>query len=230
MLRTCPGGKCLSVVPLTVALLLVAVTAAAADLEFPVTLDPLDPELRALVEPQFGSFFYPGPDPDGSIVWVMGTELASVPSDTYELRYVIFDIGEFKEFSLEFKTRGWAVGSGNPSQFIIFGWQDHKNFYYSYPAQSTATRVARVVDGKHETLYNHGKEIWWRDRERYQTVRVDVKEVDGRIVVDTYVNGELRMTYTFAEGQEPPAGKVGIAMWNNSAHNAYIKDITVKPL
>ena len=204
--------------------------AGAAEVTLPITIDPLKPEHRELVQPQFGSFFYPGPDPYGNVVFIMGQEMATFPEDSYELRYVLFDIGELREFSLEFASMGWVGGSGNPSHFVVFGWQDYKNIYYSYPAESVATRVRRVVDGKHQTLFQLNEIIWFRDREKYQTVRVEVKEVDGRMVVDTFVNDELRMTYTYAEGEEPPAGKVGIAMWNNSAHNAYIKDITIKAL
>lgn len=220
------GTKLRRKVALTVLLLLMVAGFAAAE-EFSITIDPLNPEHQAIVEPLFGTPFYLGPDPDGEVVYMMGDQVASVPSDTYELRHVILNTQDLSEVSFQLESRGWATGSGNPSLFIIFGWQDHKNYYYTYPAESVETRVARVVDGKHQTLYRHGEFIWWRNREQYQTVRVDVKEVDGSTVVDTYVNGELKMSYTFEPGQEPPAGKVGIAMWNNAAHNAYFKNITL---
>lgn len=51
-------------------------------------------------------------------------------------------------------------------------------------------------------------------------------EEDGQRKVNTYVNGRLAMSYTFQPGEEPPAGRVGIGMWN-LAHSAYIKDIVL---
>lgn len=208
-------------------MLVAAIGFVAGGVELPITIDPLDPDSRALLAPEGGSFFNPGPDPDGDIVFFMGKETASLPSDTYDLRHVIIQTEPLEEFTVQFSSRGGVDASGNPSHFIVFGWQDNKNYYYSYPASSTATRVARVVDGKHETLYNHNEIIWKRDRENYQTIKVTYRIVDGQGVVDTYINGELRMTYTFAEEHTPPAGQVGITMWNNPDHNAYIKDITL---
>lgn len=212
---------------LLVGVLWAALTGMAAAEPFTISFDPLNPDHRALMEPLFGTPFHLGPDPEGNIVFMIGEELASVPSDTYELRHVILNTDDLAEFTFEFEARGWATGSGNPSHFVIFGWQDYKNYYYTYPAESPESRVARVVDGQHQTLYRHGENTWARNRDSYQSIRVELKTVDGKSVVNTYVNGDLAMTYTFAEGQEPPTGKVGISMWNNVLHSAYYRNISL---
>lgn len=228
--RTSRGAKhwvsLLAVAGLVVLALQGAVAAqslTAADL--PVTFDPLKSAHRELFEPMFGTPFNLGFDPVGTLVFYMGTDLAQYPGDVYSnIRYVLIKSEDLAYPTLEFDARGGTEGSGNPSHVVIFGWQDYKNYYYVYAAESPETRVARVVDGQHQTLYRHGSVIWYRDRDKYQHLKVELANVDGKTVVNTYVNGELAMSYTFPAGQEPPAGRVGLGGWNG-AHSAYFKNI-----
>lgn len=211
-----------------ISLLAVALSGFAVSAqELPLVVDPANPEHQGLFEPMFGTPWELVTDPEGDSAFYMGTQLATVPGDTYNtVRYVLVSDANILNPKLDLKSLGGTEGSGNPSHFIIFAWEDYKNFYYIYPAESVATRVARVVDGVHETLYDHGAVIWVRDREWYQDLTLEVKEEDGQRILNTYVNGFLAMKYTFQPDEEPPAGRVGIGMWN-LAHSAFIKDIVL---
>lgn len=213
---------------LFVSLLIVALgTVVASAVSLPFVVDPANPEHQSQFEPVYGTPWEVVTDPEDDKAFYMGTDLASIPADTYDrTRYVLVTEQNLVHPKLELKSLGGTAGSGNPSHFIIFAWQDYRNFYYIYPAESPETRVARVVDGQHETLYRHGSVIWVRDREWYQDLTLEVIEEGGQHKVNTYVNGYLAMTYTFKSGEEPPAGRVGIGMWN-LAHSAYIKDIVL---
>ena len=213
------------VVPVLV--LVLGVGAAASEGTWPLVIDPANPEHQALFEPVFGTPWEVVTDPEGEPAFYMGTQLANIPTATYDrTRYVLLTDEKLLNPRLDLKSLGGQEGSGNPSHFIIFAWQDYRNFYYIYPAESVETRVARVVDGVHQTLYRHGEIIWVRDRDWYQDLTLEVLEEDGQRKVNTYVNGRLAMSYTFQPGEEPPAGRVGIGMWN-LAHSAYIKDIVL---
>lgn len=191
----------------------------------PATFDPLKSAHRNMFEPVFGTPFTIQFDADTVMAFYMGTHTATIPSDTYvNARYVLFKYDAIEDPTVQFQSRGGIEGSANPSHVVVFGWQDYKNYYYVYAAESPETRVARVVNGVHETLYRHGSVIWVRDRDKYQDLKVELKKVDGQSVVDTYVNGELAMSYTFEVGEAPPAGRVGIGGWNG-AHSAYFKNI-----
>lgn len=208
-------------------LVLSGTLANAAPPPLPVTLNPLNAAHRQLLEPMFGTPLTIRFDPQGSAVFYMGTELAAIPNDTYtNIRYVLFPYEDVADHVLTLESRGGDEGSGNPSHYLIYGWEDYKNYHYVYVAESTATRISRVVDGKHQDIYNHGELIWVRDRGKYQEIKIDLGTVDGERVLNTYVNGELAMSYTFTADQEPPPGKVGIGMWNLT-HSAYLKNISL---
>src|SRR5690625_1432439 len=105
----------LTKIVLTSVLLAACIAVVTGAGELPITIDPLDPDSRALLQPEGGSFFHPGPDPDGNIVFYMGKETASLPSDTYDLRHVIIQTDPLEQFTVQFSSRGGFDASGNPS-------------------------------------------------------------------------------------------------------------------
>lgn len=213
-------------------LMLTLGVSALADTEplgpLPLTLDPRQPEHRQIFEPMHGVPFMVQYDEDGLLTYYMGTEKAAPPSDTYtNVKYVVLKGYAVENFTFEFGSRGGVEGTGNPSQFVIYGWEDTKNYHYIYVAETAATRVARVVDGKHQTLYEPKHPTWVRDKDVYHQLRVTVRDdAEGR-TVDTYVDGELAMSYTFGSSEAPPKGRVGIGAFNGP-FPAHFRDITLR--
>lgn len=205
---------------LVVSVLLVwSMTALANESEpfgpLPLTLDPRIPEHRQAFEPMHGVPFSVAYDEDGLLTYYMGVDKASVPAGVYSnVKYVVLKGYVVDTFTFEFGSRGGVEGTGNPSQFVIYGWEDYKNYHYIYVAETAASRVARVVDGKHETLYEPKRPTWVRDKDVYHQLKVTVQDGENGRYVEVWVDGELAMTYTFAEGEAPPAGRVGIGAFN----------------
>lgn len=194
----------------------------------PLQLDPRIPEHRQAFEPMHGVPFSVQYDEDGLLTYYMGSEKAAPPAGVYSnVKYVVLKGYEVDTFTFEFGSRGGVEGTGNPSQFVIYGWEDYKNYHYIYVAETTASRVARVVDGTHQTLYEPKRSTWVRDKEIYHQLKVTVQDGEDGRFVEVWVDGELAMTYTFPADQAPPKGRVGIGAFNGP-FPAHFHNITLR--
>lgn len=194
----------------------------------PITLDPRIPEHQDVFVPMHEAEFGLRFSIDGALVYYMGTEVAAVPNDTYRnIKYAVLDGYPVDTFSFEFSSLSAPEGNQYKSRMVVYGWEDYQNYHYVYLASTNSTRVARVIDGKHETLHEFGKPTWSRDVDVYNHLRVSVDKDERGHYIEALVDGRSVLSYAFKADEVPPTGLVGIGSYNTE-HLTFYRDVSLR--
>ncbi|MBO2521589.1 MAG: hypothetical protein CW345_07280 [Firmicutes bacterium] len=202
----------------------------------PVTFTFDDPADARLLEPFHGAPFQLMQDPDGNWAYYLdGGEITIPEGAAGAYRYALLKYPNLDTFALEVDVRGGLTSSQAKNVALIFGWVDPENYYYVFLSDTSATRVARVRDGSAgsaQYLNQPGvTNLWLSDRDRYQTIRLEVTRFGATVNVKVYVNGvHLDVLDTEIPANEYKAGRIGIGTYNSHVQSAFFDNVYIVEL